>query len=215
MLGCRDIRLGHQRAYLAGGVTTVLDTGITAADAREGDAWLAAGNPRPRVLMLMPALTTPQGFASEQVIEDRFSEIRDLPVVGVKVFMESGFGPVPTLPGHDLAIRQSIVAAAALRDLPIYVHALVHAGVTDEPPSARSIRRLADFGTYVMSTIAIEDTLLIGFNPERPDDPLLRLTVPPIELQTAADPRSQRELAPSLHVDHASAMDPGSPPKFG
>lgn len=219
-----DLRHQHLRAYLACGVTTVLDTGITATDAREVDAWLAAGHAGPQVLMLMPALTTPQGYATfasmgqpfvgvarAQDIEDRFSESHGLPVAGVKVFMESGFGPVPTLPVHDLAMRKDIVRAAAKRELPIYVHAfveadqnlaldmgahaLVHAGFTEELPSAQFVRRLAASGTYVVSTIAIEDALLTGFHPERLEDPLLRLTVPLIELKTAADPRSRRELS--------------------
>jgi imidazolonepropionase-like amidohydrolase len=219
-----DLRHQHLRAYLACGITTVLDTGITAADAREVDAWLAAGNAGPEVLMLMPALTTPQGYAtyasmgqpfvgvaSAQDIEDRFNESRGLPVMGVKVFMESGFGPFPTLPVHGPAMRDDIVRAAAKRKLPIYVHAfvesdqhlaldlgahaLVHAGFTDKLPSAQFIRRLAGSGAYVVSTIAIEDSLLIGFHPERLKDPLLQMTVPAIELKTAADPRSRQELS--------------------
>lgn len=219
-----DLRHHHLRAYLACGVTTVLDTAITAADAREVDAWLAAGHAGPQVLMLMPALTTPQGYAtfasmgqpfvgvaSAQDIEHRFSESRGLPVTGVKVFMESGFGPFPTLPVHDPAMRKDIVRAAARRKLPIYVHAfveadqnlaldmgahaLVHAGFTERLPSAHFVRRLAASGAYVMSTIAIEDSLLIGFHRERLEDPLLRMTVPPIELKTAADPRSRQQLS--------------------
>lgn len=218
-----DLRHQHLRAYLACGVTTVLDTGITVADAREVDAWLAAGHAGPQVLMLMPALTTPQGYAtfagmgqpfvgvaSAQDIEDRLNESRGLPVTGVKVFMESGFGPFPTLPVHSPAMRDDIVRAAAQRKLPIYVHAfveadqnlaldmgahaLVHAGFTEKLPSAQFIRRLAASGAYVVSTIAVEDALLIGFHPERLEDPLLRLTVPEIELKTAADPQSRQEL---------------------
>ncbi len=218
------LRHQHLRAYLACGVTTVLDTGITAADAREVDAWLAAGHAGPQVLMLMPALTTTNGYAtfasmgqpfvgvaSEQDIEDRLSESRGLPIAGVKVFMESGFGPFPTLPVHRPAMREGIVRAAAKRKLPIYVHAfveadqnlaldmgahaLVHAGFSEELPSAKFIRRLAESGTYVVSTIAIEDSLLIGFHPERLEDPLLRMVVPAIELKTAANPQSRQALA--------------------
>ncbi len=218
-----DLRHRHLRAYLACGVTTVLDTGITVADAHEVDAWLAAGNAGPQVLMLMPALTTPQGYgtfagmgqlfvgvASAQDIEDRFSDSQGLPVMGVKVFMESGFGPVPTLPVHSLTMREHIARAAATRKLPIYVHAfveadqnlaldmgahaLVHAGFAAKQPSAQFVQRLARSGAYVVSTIAVEDALLIGFHPERLEDPLLRLTVPVIELRTAADPRSRHQL---------------------
>lgn len=218
-----ELRHQHLRAYLACGVTTVLDTGITVADAREVNAWLAAGNPGPQVLMLMPALTTANGYAtfssmgqpfvgvsSAQDIEDRFNESRGLPVTGVKVFMESGFGPFPTLPVHRPAMRDAIVRAAARRSLPIYVHAfveadqnlaldmgahaLVHAGFTEQPPSAHFIERLAASGAYVVSTIAVEDSLLIGFHRERLEDSLLRRTVPAIELKTAADPQSRLEL---------------------
>lgn len=236
-----SLELRHQqlRAYLACGVTTVLDTGITVDDAKEVDAWLAAGNPGPRVLMLMPALTTPHGYAtlagmgqpfvgvgSEQEIEDRFNESRGLPVLGVKVFMESGFGPFPTLPVHDPAMRDAIVHAAAKRALPIYVHAfveadqnraldmgahaLVHAGFTEKLPSARFIERLAASGAYVVSTIAVEDALLIGFHPERLDDPLIRSTVPDVELKTAMDPRSFQ----ALSSQSMAIMLPQWMPKF-
>lgn len=220
-----SLRLRHQhlRAYLACGITTVLDTGITVADGKEVNAWLAAGNAGPQVAMLMPALTTPHGYAtfsemgqpfvgvaSERDVEDRFLASRGLPVMGVKVFMESGFGPLPTLPVHSPAVRNAIVRAAARRKLPIYVHAyaeadqtlaldmgahaLVHAGFADKLPSAKFIQRLAHSGTYVISTISVDDALLTGFHLERLDDPLLRLTVPAIELQTAAHPASRQVL---------------------
>lgn len=52
----RALNRQHLRAYLACGVTTVLDAGIDPATARDIQAWLAAGHPGPRFLTTGPYL---------------------------------------------------------------------------------------------------------------------------------------------------------------
>src|SRR5438034_6476916 len=61
----RALRRWHLRAYLACGVTTVLDTSIAAATAREIQGWLRSGERGPRYLTLGPGLTTPGGYTPD------------------------------------------------------------------------------------------------------------------------------------------------------
>jgi imidazolonepropionase-like amidohydrolase len=209
----RQLRLNHLKAYLACGVTTVLDTAMPVEDARKIRALLDAGNTAPRVLMLSPAFTTPGGYltdarsgfvipsvSSPAEVEQRFEETAELGGVGVKVFLESGFLPETSWPIHSVEIREAIAASAAKRDLPIYVHggseqedllglamgakALVHTGFGGSR-SDEFIQRLADRGTYVMTTAAILDSWFIRKEPDRLEDPLVQLVVPDQELRTA------------------------------
>ena len=57
----RALRRWHLRAYLACGITTVLDTSVAAATALEIQGWLRSGELGPRYLTLGPGLTTPSG----------------------------------------------------------------------------------------------------------------------------------------------------------
>ena len=114
-------------------------------------------------------------------------------------------------PIHSPEIRAAIVRTAAARRLPIYVHAqreddmtvaldmgaraIVHGGFYDAAPSEDFVRRMAESGTYLMTTFSLMDAQSIGFHPERLDDPLVRGTVPARELATARDPASGRFLA--------------------
>src|SRR3954447_19639779 len=60
----RALRLRHFRAYLACGVTTVLDTGCPLGSALELQMILRGGQPAPRVLMLSPGITPLGGYAT-------------------------------------------------------------------------------------------------------------------------------------------------------
>jgi imidazolonepropionase-like amidohydrolase len=215
----RQLRLHHLRAYLACGVTTVLDTGIPVDVVHEVRDALARGNPGPAFLTLGPGLTTPGGYMSEvfagvasaEDVERRVAVVAGLSAVGVKVFMERGFGPRAVWPIHPPAVREAIVAAARARDLPIYVHAqreedklvaldmgaraIVHAGFTTAEPSDAFVQRMVASRAYLMTTFHLMDGQRMGFHPERLDDPLLRRTVPPLELATARHPEAGRRLA--------------------
>lgn len=215
----RQLRRHHLRAYLACGVTTVLDTGIPPETVHEIRDALARGTPGPAFLTLGPGLTTPGGYMSEvfagvasaEQVERQVAAVDGLSAVGIKVFMERGFGPRAVWPIHPPAVREAIVAAARARDLPIYVHAqreedkllaldmgahaIVHAGFTTDEPSDEFVRRMVASRAYLMTTFHLMDGQRIGFHPERLDDPLLRRTVPAQELATARDPEAWRRLA--------------------
>ena len=211
----RELRRTHLRAYLACGVTTVLDAGMTIADAREIQSWLDHGHPGPRMVVLSPAFTTPHGYlaggapsvghffppvSSPQEVEERFSESDGLNAVGVKVFLESGFG-ASCWPIHAPEIREAIRQGAARRKLPLYIHTTIEADTRvaldmgafalahlASLESGELIARLKQRSAYVTSTLSIQDAWLTQHEPERLDDSLVQLTVPPLEIATARQP---------------------------
>jgi imidazolonepropionase-like amidohydrolase len=213
------LRKAHLRAYLACGVTTVLDTGISLDLAREIRGWLETGTPGPTFLTLGVGFTAPGGYlagfhaapARGEDVAEHLDRLAAAGVVGVKVFIEPGFGPRATWPIPSLDVRQAIVRGAAARGLPIFVHAnredaksialdmgaraILHAGFYDESPSDAFVERMAASGAYLVTTFAIMDAELTRFHPERLDGPLVRRTVPGDELATARAPDAGRLLA--------------------
>ena len=132
----------HQlRAYLACGVTTVLDNAIAAPMLREFQEHLAAGGIGPRLYALAPAFYPPNGYLDNDMltaywgpqwrpagsradIEALFQEYEGLDnIVGVKALLETGFGKSTIWPLHSPEIRKIIVDEATKRGMPIYIHA--------------------------------------------------------------------------------------------
>lgn len=132
----------HQlRAYLACGVTTVLDNAISAPMLRMFNDYLANGGTGPRLYALAPAFYPPNGYLDNNMltsywgpqwgpagrkedIDRLFAEYEGIEnIVGVKTMLESGFGKSRVWPLHSTQIRDIIVAEGQKRDLPIYVHA--------------------------------------------------------------------------------------------
>ncbi len=132
----------HQlRAYLACGITTVLDNAVSAPMLREFQDYLSSGGVGPRLYALAPAFYTPNGYldhdmltsywgpqwrpaATRKDVEALFEEYEGIPnIVGVKTLLESGFGKSNIWPMHSPEIRKIIVDEAGKRNLPIYVHA--------------------------------------------------------------------------------------------
>jgi imidazolonepropionase-like amidohydrolase len=218
----RELQRFHLRAYLASGVTTILDPGIPVKAARELQSWLSAGNPGPRLLVLSPAFSTPGGYvsdesisprlffppvASQQDVDERFLESEGLNAIGVKVLMESGFGG-GLWPIHPPEIRQAIQEGATKRNLPLYIHsweevdqeiaidmqphALVHGS---QVGSDELIARLKANSVYMITTLSISDSRSLGFDPSKLDEPLYTSSTPPLELQTARLPEAWRNLA--------------------
>lgn len=199
------------RAYLACGVTGVLDAGILPEEAEELRAWLAAGQPGPDVWFLGPILSPTDGYP--HTVIPSFPDVADagevnaqieafarLEPVGVKLTVERG-AAVPVWPLYNDEIREAIFAETRARGLRRYVHAMSgrahrralalepHA-IVHGPTSAsrRAARQQAERGTYVVSTLSIHDQWLTAFQPERLDDPLYHRAVPEIERATATDP---------------------------
>ena len=217
----RQLRRRHLCAYLACGVTTILDTGITMDDAREILGWLKDGHPGPRLLFLAPVFTTPNGYMAEgtsssglflppasspQEVEALFRESEDLNPVGVKVFLESGFG-ANCWPTHSAEIKETIRQEATRRKLPLTVHSsteadhhaaldmgaqiLAHLGALT---SEEIMARIREHPVYVTSTLSIQDSWLTHVEPKRLDEPLVQLTVPQVEIATARQPEAMKYL---------------------
>lgn len=130
-------------AYVAAGVTTVLD----AAAPKDFLAWareqVAATGAGPDILMLAPFLTPAGGYFGDASMRgEAFDELwepidsperlvaeldaaRGVPgVVGTKVTMEKGFGPFDVWPVFDATMRARIREEAAARGLAVFVHSM-------------------------------------------------------------------------------------------
>jgi hypothetical protein len=124
----------HLRAYLACGVTTVLDTGIDPEAAKRIRRWLADGNPGPTFLTLGPSFNAPGGFvarpfphgsvpvATPEEVEALLDVVIETGGVGVGVMLERG-PELLSRPIHTPRIRAAISGGAARRGLAIFVHA--------------------------------------------------------------------------------------------
>ena len=230
----RAQRLQQLRAYLACGVTTVLDAGIEPAIARELRAALAGNAVGPTALFLGPPLSAPEGYGSfgravgtPEQVRAQFDVLRSLGAVGVKVMLESGWSPFGSLTRHSAEIRSVIVQEAARRKLPIYVHAssepdyeeaidlgahaIMHGLLyRDAKLSNNFVARMQKSGAYQVSTLSVMDALRIEFEPERLDDSITEIAVPARQLATARDPRSGRIHAESRVATAAGWLPPAA-----
>jgi imidazolonepropionase-like amidohydrolase len=220
-----ELNRHHLRAYLACGVTTVLDAGSFPAVAREIKSWLAAGNPGPRYLTTGPYVRPPDGwghprFGAESTaaeVEAKLDLIEDLGGVGVKIGIERGLaffgGPRP----HPPDVLDAVVRGARRRGLPLYVHAMtedtqaealrlgahaiMHAALNFQAPKELSPEFVAEIkasGAYQLTTLSIVDTFPGVYDVRRLDDPIIRLVVPSIELETARAPAAREYFLSAL-----------------
>lgn len=213
----RSTSLRHQqlRSYLACGVTTVLDAAIQVSIANELNAWLAAGHAGPRFLTLGPPIAVRDGYmsslnpdltvASVDDLDRVFTAIASVGAVGVKVPIEGGFGGKAIFPIHSPPLRAAISRKARERGLPIYVHAsdeneqtigldtgahaLLHTNFGGADPSREFVARIAQTGTYMVTTFSIIDAGLVRWHPDRLDDRMVRIAVPYTEQHPPAAPR--------------------------
>lgn len=221
----RELNRKHLPAYLASGVTTVLDAATHISVAGEIRKLLDEGVPGPTVLTLGPAFTSPGGYAETDYrgvatvdeVEERLDVAESLGAVGIKVMVEQGLTPLgSSWPIHSAEILDAIVSGAKRRNLPIYVHAtsedeyriaadmgahaIMHAPLSflrGGKLSDSLIEALSEAGTYVVTTLSLMDAATTGNHPERLNDPLVQLTVPATEMATARDPEADRFAARS------------------
>jgi imidazolonepropionase-like amidohydrolase len=207
----RELNRHHFRALLACGVTTVLDAGVFPEVARDLQGWLANGHPGPRYLTTGPYVRPPDGyghprFGAESTtaeVEAKLDLIQSLGGVGIKLAFEEGAGfsggPRQFTPEMLDAIRR----AARRRGLSLYVHAqseamqrkavqlgahaIMHAPMDIANPEDLS----EDFvqarreGGYQLSALSLVATFPNLYDVAMLEDPIVRLVVPPIELETA------------------------------
>jgi imidazolonepropionase-like amidohydrolase len=215
----RQLNRRHLRAYLACGVTTVLDAGAFPEIARDLQQWLAAGNPGPRYLTTGPYVRPPDGYghprfgaeATPADVEAKLDLIVALGGAGVKIAFEDGFGPFGGPAPFPPAVLAAVVEGSRRRKLPLYVHArteatqaaaldvgahaLMHGALDIMSPEELSdgfIRRLAASGAYQVTTFSLTDTFPGLYDVRRLDDPRVRLVVPEVELDTARAPDAVR-----------------------
>jgi len=130
----------HMRAYLASGVTSVLDAASPEGLAQQVREYFTNGGVGPSVHFLAPFLTPKGGyFADEDLRMDAYRDIwapvdsvdtmRDhmqsaasLEPTGVKVTIESGMGPFKVWPIFSDQMRQAITKEAANTGLPLFIH---------------------------------------------------------------------------------------------
>jgi hypothetical protein len=221
----RDLWTQHLAAYLRCGVTTVLDTGITAPDAH-AMLELADRVPAPDIHLLGPLVSPDQGYvnavlpdfppaASAQDVRDQLDAFADLDTHGVKITVESGMlRPVWPLYPPD------VVQALQDSGRPLYAHAISDqeatqaldwgaTGLVHPPskPSAELVQRLVDEQIPVTTTLGVFDSMLWGVQPERFDHPMIGV-VPQVELDAALDTDWRKESARTV-ADHVLPTAPG------
>ncbi len=217
----RELRKHHLSAYVASGVTTILDTAISSVALREVQQYLADGGVGPQVKALGPTFHTPGGYldgdslsdywgprwrASASINDvvalfDEYEGIADL--VGVKVPITYRVHPFAfdRWPSHSPEMREVIAAESRKRNKPVYVHAteqrtfelalemgthaIVHLPFFNLQPPDDLVRKLKSRGVYVITTISTVDVVGTRHHPSHLSEPLIKLTVPPVELETA------------------------------
>ena len=195
----------HLAAYVAAGVTTVLDTGSVLEDAEVLTA-MAREGPAPEVHLLGPLISPPGGYvhavlprfepaSTAEDVRRQIDAFAPLDPFGVKITLEQGMVN-KIWPLYNDEVRESLRLESSARDLPLLAHeytlaldmevaAFVH------PPQAlpkKLLARLKTAETPVVSTLSVFDSLLIAPEQERLDDPTLQLLVPEREREAAADP---------------------------
>lgn len=209
----------YLKAYLACGVTTVLDAANYPDVVRWLQGWLAQGNPGPRYLTLGPFITTPGGYPdyswqpvrSVEEVEAKLDLIQSLGAVGVKVPIERGWNPIWDLPIHPSKIQKAIRQGTDRRNLPIFVHAtsekdmevalemgahaLMHTLLQreNEELSHAFIMKMASTDAYQVTTLSVTDAMLTKYNLQRLNDPLLNLVVLDSELAMARNIEDAQE----------------------
>lgn len=211
----RELNRQHLRAYLACGVTTVLDAGAFVETVRDIQGWLGAGHPGPRYLTLGPYPRPPGGYGHPRFGEEstpaevaaKLDLIQSLGAVGVKLAIEHGFGPGGAPAEFTPELFHAVVQGAKQRGLPLYIHAtneaaqdealalgpraLMHAAMDPMWPTPLSdafVARMKASGAYQVTTLSVLATFPAMFDRARLSDPLTRLVVPAVELETAAAP---------------------------
>jgi imidazolonepropionase-like amidohydrolase len=218
-----ELRKHHLSAYVASGVTTILDTAIASVALREVQQYLADGGAGPQVKALGPTFHTPGGYLDGDSLSDywgprwrasasindvvalfnEYEGIADL--VGVKVPITYRVHPFAfdRWPSHSPEMREVITAESRKRNKPIYVHAteqrtyemalemgahaIVHLPFFNLQPPDDLVRKLKSRGVYVITTISTVDAVETLHHPSRLSEPHVKLTVPPLELETAGN----------------------------
>ena len=225
-----DLWRHHLAAYVACGVTTVLDTGILPEDAAVMRV-LAEEGPAPDIQLLGPLLSPEGGYVSVVLpafppatnardVADQMDAFTPLAPVGVKITLEQGM-VFKTWPLYSDEVSDAIQREAKGRDLPLFAHAMSNkefdlglqmgvAGFVHPPekPSRALISELAGRQLPVVTTVSAFESLKMVPNPDRLTDHPIPLVVPGIELDHANDPVVHEAFAHTV-ADHIIPKMPG------
>lgn len=195
-------------AYLACGVTTVLDAGTYPPWGAQVHAWLSAGEPGPEVLDLGVALSPPGGYLDHAFpgypSESNPDELRAqmdvsdaMGAIGYKVVVERGYGAL-RWPVFDDAMSAAIAEEAARRGKGVYVHAgtswavdralLMHPSVmvhVPDPLRRDQLDALQALQVRFSSTLLTTQHFQDGRHQALLRTPLLKLVVPQPQQDTA------------------------------
>jgi len=146
----------------------------------------------------------PKPVTSEKEIRDGIIKSKELKTLGVKLAMENGLGPIPNYTVFSAEQRTRIAEIAKDNEVKIFVHsmseaehrlalelkpyALVHAGFNEGSPSADFLQKLADSGTYVITTISIYDAMDLMWDAERIERDGFSFMVPRQQRETLKNP---------------------------
>ncbi|MEZ4320407.1 MAG: amidohydrolase family protein [Myxococcota bacterium] len=198
----------HLRAFVACGVTAVLDTGITP---RNAERLLALDGPRPEIRLLGPLVSPEGGYVSAVIPEfpgtpdpatlaRQLEEFDRFDPIGVKVTMEDGVLK-PIWPLHTPEVR----AALNAQPRPLFVHAMTGAlahealdtldvdAFVHTPDGVEGLApRMRSQEIPVVSTVSVYDAMLNPGDTGRMNDPLAKLVVPADEREALLDKRRIR-----------------------
>ena len=199
------------RAYLACGVTTVLDAGTYPPWAAEVRGWLAAGEPGPEIFDLGVALSPPggyldrafPGYPSERDADELRAQMDAsdaLGAVGYKVVVEPGYGAM-RWPIFDDDLARVIADEAEARGKGVFVHAgtvwavdrallmrpsvMVH---VPDPLRRDQLDALEARGVAFSSTLLTTEHVLDARHQAWMADPLLKRVIPGAQQRTALAP---------------------------
>ncbi len=204
------------RAYVAAGVTTVLDCASLDPELARVQDYLTSG-PGPRMLHLgeppaQPGTYGPAVFPELEVqetteqLQSHLAHLKDTGSIGVKVLFEDGaLRPTWGLPDGEWL--DTLVSSAEEQGLPLYVHAMspeeTTAALATHPyvlvhglwsPDEEVVDRVAAQDPYVIATLHISASALFPVRPEWQTDPLRELLVHPTVRANQEDPAIREQM---------------------
>jgi len=205
----------HMRSFLALGVTSLIDPGISTKDV-DLVRKLQAEGPSPNVFVVGPLLGPADGYPSRVVkglpgistmeeVREQMDAFEAYESYGTKVTFEDGM-LMRVMPLFSEELQNGIYQEASERGQNLYIHATDKRGIRralEMKPhvlvhgphqfNRKLIRQITESGAYVSSTVDIMGAGLTYFDMDSLNDPLIAMVVPADELATAKDPGIRKE----------------------